>query len=85
MFIHVFDCWKDETLKMPALPQRVLSARRVGGPDLAWKQDETQLNLSLPRVLRQSQVTVLELDLAGPIEAGHLIDGGGPSSENPTV
>lgn len=73
VYLHVFDSIPD-TLTLPALPQNVRSAKRlVGGQAIAFEQDDKgAITLTIPRALRETTVTVIELTLDRDIERGQV-------------
>ncbi len=73
VFLHVFE-EPTETLRLPALPQKIVQARRVpGGGEVVVTQTARGVDVALPRDRREQPVTVIELTLDQPVSRGQQV------------
>jgi alpha-L-fucosidase len=63
-YLHVLR-WPTEELQLPALPRRVRAARNLSGANVAWRENEGGLAVTVAPQDRGAPVTVIELTLAG--------------------
>ena len=63
VFVHVVGWAEGETLALPPLDARVKSCSLLSGPKLSCVQTEKGIEVTVPRGLRQTPCTVLELKL----------------------
>jgi alpha-L-fucosidase len=63
VYIHVVS-WPGGELRLPPLPQRVLSASIMGGPQLVFSQTSQDLTIRVPPAERHPIDTVIVLDTA---------------------
>ncbi|MEI6655131.1 MAG: alpha-L-fucosidase [Verrucomicrobiota bacterium] len=68
--------WKGDTLTLGALPQKITAAKKlVDGSEVAFKQSETGVELTLAAAKRIPFYTVIALTLDQPVPDGVVIDG----------
>jgi alpha-L-fucosidase len=73
VFLHVFD-WPGETLRLGALPQKILKARTFpGGTEVAYRQTERGVDVTVPSGQRENPVTIVELTLDQPVPRGQQV------------
>ncbi len=65
VYIHAF-AWDGETLRLPALPARVVSARRLSGGPVEMAQDSSGIALRVPQALQDPVDTLIVLELDRP-------------------
>jgi alpha-L-fucosidase len=62
VFVHVLQ-WPGQTLKLPALPAKVLKATRLDGGAISFHQDEHSVELTVPTKPSEALDTIVELEL----------------------
>jgi alpha-L-fucosidase len=66
LYLHVFTRPHDGDLLVPAVSAKVTQVRLLGGADtLRWRQQDSDLVVSLPRELPDDRDTVVQVDFAG--------------------
>ncbi len=79
IYLHVLK-WTGEALRLPAIPdRRVVSAKVLGGSDVACKQSAGLLEITVPEAQRQSLDTIVELVMDQPVEKIAPLDSTAPS------
>lgn len=68
VYIHALKL-SGETLELPALPGKVVSAALLTGGDLKWSQDDSRILLTIPKANQQKIDTIVKLTLDGPADA----------------
>ena len=66
IYIHAF-AWNGDTLRLPALPVRVVSARRLAGGPVEMAQDAFGVTLRLPQAQQDPVDTVIVLEAVRPV------------------
>jgi alpha-L-fucosidase len=74
LYLHVSE-WPVEGLAFDSLPNKVLAARTLTGAPVTFKQSDDELSLEVAGKVREKPVTVIELTLEKPVEAGRIIGG----------
>jgi alpha-L-fucosidase len=74
LYIHVYS-WTPDGISLDPLYRKVLSAKTLSGGGATFEQTATELKLVVPEADRDSPVTVIELNLDGPLEIGKIIGG----------
>ena len=69
IYVHVLR-WPAHKLVLPALPARVLTATRLDGGPVSWRQDDRRVELTVPAGAGDVLDTVIRLDLDR--EAGEI-------------
>ncbi len=72
LYLHVYK-FKKEKLELPALGKKVLSARILGGEEVACESTDDALVVTVPKEQQDSPVTVIELTLDEQIKDGTVI------------
>ena len=72
LFLHIYD-WPKTGLAFDALPYKVVSARTLTGAQATFKQSADELSIEVAAKDRDTPVTVIELTLDQPVEAGRII------------
>jgi alpha-L-fucosidase len=65
VYIHVLS-WPGAELRLPPLPQRVVSASIMDGPRAAFRQASRNLTIRVPPAERRAIDTIIVLDTASP-------------------
>jgi len=79
VYLQVFD-WAGDTIRLGALPERILKARRFpAGPKLDFNQTARGVEVTVPLTERDHPVTLIELSLDQPVPRGQEI----PPPANP--
>ena len=65
VYVHAF-AWNDDTLRLPALPARVVSARRLAGGPVEMAQDASGITLRIPQGQQDPVDTLIVLELDRP-------------------
>jgi alpha-L-fucosidase len=65
VYVHAF-AWNDDTLRLPALPARVVSARRLAGGPVEMAQDGSGITLRIPQGQQDPVDTLIVLELDRP-------------------
>lgn len=60
LYLHVFQ-WEDDTLSLPPLGKKVLSARILGGNEVKYESTDKTLTITLPKAQQDNPVTVIKL------------------------
>ncbi|MBM3840708.1 MAG: alpha-L-fucosidase [Verrucomicrobia bacterium] len=68
IYVHLLKENEDERIRLPGLETKVVRARILNGPRLAWQQSSGSIEVQLPRRLRRENDTILVLSLDGPAE-----------------
>jgi alpha-L-fucosidase len=85
VYLHVLN-WRNETLRLPAIPgRRVLAAKLLHGAPVAFQQTAGVLGVTVPAAMRQPTDTIIELTLDQPAEGLPAIDAGEISIFNDTT
>lgn len=66
VFVHVFEP-ADAPLVLRGIPQKVLSARTLGGTDVVFHQASGEFSLTIPSSARDPHATVIRLALEEPV------------------
>jgi alpha-L-fucosidase len=61
-YLHVLK-WSGESLRLPALKQRILSARLLGGEKVEYRQGAEGIEVTVPQRLRDKVDTIVALEL----------------------
>jgi len=72
LYLHVSE-WPMEGLGFDPLPKKVIAARTLSGVPVAFKQSADELAVEVAGKDRDKPVTVIELTLEKPVEAGRII------------
>jgi alpha-L-fucosidase len=72
LYLHVSG-WPAEGLGFDPLPNKVLAARMLTGAPVTFKQSADELSVEVARKDREKPVTVIELTLDKPVEAGRIL------------
>ena len=67
VYVHVMQ-WSGAELLLPALEQKIASARALTGGNATFKQEEGAIRLYLPESNRDAADSIIELQLAGPVK-----------------
>lgn len=65
VYLHVVD-WPGEALKLPAISRKIVSSRRLTGGQVATRQTDQGIELTVPPADREDIDTVVLLELDGP-------------------
>jgi alpha-L-fucosidase len=65
IYLHVLE-WLDDTLRLPAIPAKVVRSRVLGGGKAGVRQTEVGLEVSVPKSDRQPVDTIVALELDRP-------------------
>jgi alpha-L-fucosidase len=65
IYVHAFE-WNDDTLRLPALPARVIAARRLAGGPVELAQDASGITLRVPRARQDPVDTLVVLEIDRP-------------------
>jgi len=76
IYVHAF-AWNGDTLRLPALPARVVSAQRLAGGPVEMAQDVSGITLRVPQAQQDPVDTLLVLEVDRP--AMELVPVPGPS------
>ena len=69
--------WPGESLRLPALPGRLVrTARVLGGEGVRFEQSADTLTLALPRANQDPVDTIIELAFDQPVAGLPAVDGG---------
>ena len=63
VYVHLLD-WEDESLALPPLPGKVVSARILNGGVVVWREDPAGVVLRVPKAGRDELDTVVVVELA---------------------
>jgi alpha-L-fucosidase len=63
--MHIL-AWPEETLKLPALPAKIVTASLLGGGSVDFKQMADGVEIAVPKSARQEIDTVVVLKLDKP-------------------
>ena len=78
VFVHVLS-WPGETLSLPPLEGKILSAKALAGGTVKFEQSPKAVSLTLPEKDRNALNTVIELKLDRPVSGIH------PSQGTPSI
>ena len=67
VYVHVLQ-WHGDSIVLPALPKKVLSAALLTGGDVKAEQSESKITLTVPKADQQEIDTIIALKLDGPAE-----------------
>jgi alpha-L-fucosidase len=67
VYVHVLQ-WHGDSIVLPALPKKILSATLMTGGDVNLTQSESKLTLAVPKADRQKIDTIIALKLDGNAE-----------------
>ena len=67
VYVHVLQ-WHGDSIVLPALPKKILSATLMTGGDVNLTQSESKLTLAMPKANRQKIDTIIALKLDGNAE-----------------
>ncbi|MEI7956418.1 MAG: hypothetical protein WCJ66_14720, partial [Verrucomicrobiota bacterium] len=68
--------WKGDTLSLGALPQKITAAKKlIDGSEVAFKQSDTAVELTLDPSQRVPFYTVIALTLEQAVADGVVVDG----------
>jgi len=81
IYVHAFP-WTGDSLRLPALPAKVVGSRVLGGGKAAVRQNESGIEIAVTEKDRKPAETVIALELNGP--AGRLAAVDMPKSPNKT-
>ncbi len=73
IFLHVFD-WSGDTLRLPAIPVKVVGSRVLTGGRASVRQTESGIDISVAEKDRQPADTVVVLELDGPANRIKAVD-----------
>ena len=65
IYVHVFE-WEGESITLPAIESRIVSARILGGAEVEFAQSANGIEVRVKKSLQDSVDTVLALDLDSP-------------------
>ena len=68
IYVHAFE-WNDDTLRLPALPAKVIAARRLAGGPVELVQDASGITLRVPRARQDPVDTLVVLEIDRPAMA----------------
>ena len=76
IYLHVLN-WKDNTLRLPAIPNRnVISAKLLNGKDVQFKQKDGVVMITVPAELQDVIDTILELTMERSVDDIKAIEAG---------
>ena len=67
VYVHVMQ-WSGAELLLPALEQRIGSARALTGGNVTFRQEKEAIHVWLPEANRDAVDSIIELQLAGPVK-----------------
>jgi alpha-L-fucosidase len=71
VYLHIFSV-KNGTVIIPALPEGVIKATILGGPEISFSQTENGISLILPQKYSNNIVTVVKLNLDKPLDESQI-------------
>ena len=73
VYLHVFE-WPGDTLRLGALPQKIIKAQVLsGGAEVAFAQTARGVEVTVPTTQRDNPVTVIELTLDRTVRRGQEV------------
>ncbi len=85
LYLHVFQ-WSDGTLQLPPLPRKVLRCEELGGEEVGFAQNDSELLLTLEQGKTRSLHSVVKLTLAdGPKVALINVSGAALKKQHDTL
>ena len=65
IYLHILR-WPSDTIRLPAMPRKILRHSLLGGGDVTVTQGESGIQLSVPAARRRAVDTIVKLELDGP-------------------